>query len=134
VRNPDDGKLPGALASAVLGKRRDQALGVHVDEVVAGTRRCFGVGDDVGIVSIDQNVGVLALQRCRQQVSGPVDAVLGCPGPYGVSVEAVDEYDVSFCLWVAVYRCNLKASYGFVDGPLDVRLCQSTVLFKPSLV
>ena len=37
VRNPDNGKLPGALACAVLGKGRDQALGVHVDEVVAGT-------------------------------------------------------------------------------------------------
>lgn len=60
VSNPDDGILQRALALAVVRERGDEGLSVVVDEVVA----CAAVipaGVDIGVIAVDEHVGVLRL-------------------------------------------------------------------------
>lgn len=45
----------------------------------------------VRIVSIGQNAYSQVLDEFRQQLGGPEDAALACPGIFGIPVEAVNE-------------------------------------------
>lgn len=120
VGNPNDGVPLGALALAVKGKSRDQGLSMVMDEVVTGIfdRSLPETPIDVGVVPVHQDIGMLLLQRRRQQVGGPVHSVRGLPCLLWSAVQAVDEDDVGFGLRVSVHGCKLEPSRVLVDGGL----------------
>jgi hypothetical protein len=90
-----------------------------VNEVVRGGFFVFFVGVDVGVVAVDEDVGVSVLEAGGEEVDRPVDAGAGGgPCPCGVAVEAVDEDDVGRGEGVVVDLGELVASDVFGDGPL----------------
>jgi hypothetical protein len=119
VGDPDQREAVGAFGLAVRGQGGDEALGVHVDEVVRGGLLVLFVGVDVGVVAVDEDVGVGVLEAGGEEVGGPVDAgARGGPCLCGVAVEAMDEDDVGCGEGVVVDGGELVASNVFGDGPL----------------
>lgn len=110
VAHPDDGVLVGALTAAVQRQAGDERLRVLVDKVVAGTA-VVAARVHVGVVPVDQHVGLQAAQRCREEVGRPERAVGRGPGSFGGAVEAVDEDNVDIGIWVRVDGGRFVAGY-----------------------
>ena len=124
VGHPNDGIPLGAFALAVVRERRNEGLGVMVDEVVtrAFNRTLPKPSVDVGVVTVHQHIRVLVLQRRGKEVDGPVHSVRGRPCLRWSPVEAVDEDNVGFRLRVLVDGCKLEPGRVLVDGGLAVSL------------
>ena len=72
----------------------------------------------VGVVAIDEDIGMGVFERARQEISWPEDAVLRRPRLLGLAVQAVDEDDVHFGLRMSVHGGTLIARDLLVNGPL----------------
>lgn len=101
VADPDNGVSKSAFALPVQSEVRNECLGMLVYEVVA----CAAVvlaRVHIGVVPVDEDVGLDALEGLGQEIGRPEGAVAGGPCLFRVAVEAVDEDDVYLGVWVGV--------------------------------
>ena len=60
-----------------------------MDKIATGTA-VVAIGVDVGVVAVDEDVGMGILERAREQIGRPEDAVRSGPGLVRGAVETVD--------------------------------------------
>ena len=69
-------------------------------DLVFGDSRAFGSeGDNIGIVSVNEEADVEVFHKLGQQILGPKDTTrFACPGKFGVSIQTMNENDVDLSL------------------------------------
>ena len=65
----------------------------------------------ISIVTIHQNSGFGSLETRRQQIRRPENSIFGCPGVFGMAVQAMNQDNVDMRIGGGVYAGYLKALY-----------------------